>query len=128
MRPVVRGATSRRLCLSLFSRESADPAAKIPKRITSKHHQKPLGSYPFPPEHEMLWKNRRNVPGGYFYQGLSPFHLKFCYPLVHQAYARIWAKTSQMFWWIIWPFTMAVSSLFAIEAINTKYLKRIHYD
>ncbi|GIX66282.1 uncharacterized protein BcabD6B2_57180 [Babesia caballi] len=113
---------------ALFTRVSADMSAKIPKRITSKHNQKPLGSYPFPPEHEMLWKNRRTVPGGYFHQAISPFQLKFCYPLIHQGYARIWAKTSQMFWWIIWPTAMAITAFLSIEAINKKHLKRLHYD
>ncbi|EDO06791.1 putative integral membrane protein [Babesia bovis T2Bo] len=117
-----------RRAFSRFARASADLRASLPKRITPKHHQKPLGSYPFPPEHEMLWKNRRQVPGGYFHQAISPFQLKFCYPLIHQAYARIWAKTSQMFWWVIWPTTMAITGFLAVEAINTKYVKRIHYD
>ncbi|ORM39827.1 uncharacterized protein BXIN_0161 [Babesia sp. Xinjiang] len=121
-------AAGQRRWFAHFTRASTELTAKVPKRITSKHNQKPLGSYPFPPEHEMLWKNRRTVPGGYFHQAISPFQLKFCYPLVHQAYARIWAKTSQMFWWIIWPTGMAIAGFLSIEAINTKYLKRIHYD
>ncbi|CDR95928.1 hypothetical protein, conserved [Babesia bigemina] len=122
------GSAGQRRGLALFARASANLNSKIPKRITSKHNQKPLGSYPFPPEHEMLWKNRRNVPGGYFHQAVSPFQLKFCYPLIHQGYARIWAKGSQMFWWVIWPTAMAITGFLSIDAINTKYLKRIGYD
>lgn len=154
MSSFVVGALGQRRCLSVFARASANLGASLPKRITSKHNQKTLGSYPFPPEHEMLWKNRRAIPGGYFHQAISPFQLKFCYPLIHQAYARyvsyylriyrsmtsfvplislsllprLWAKTSQMFWWVIWPFCMAIVGYISIESCNEKYLKRLHYD
>ncbi|AFZ80268.1 hypothetical protein BEWA_031210 [Theileria equi strain WA] len=116
-----------RRLISGLSRDCPNFAAKMPKRITSKHHQKPLGSYPAPPEQEMLWKNRRTIPGGYFQQSISPFQLKFLYPIIHQWSARTWAKTSQMFWWIIWPTTVMVIAFRSIDKLNKLYLKREHY-
>ncbi|EAN33567.1 putative integral membrane protein [Theileria parva strain Muguga] len=112
---------------SVMGRDTADLSSKILKRITPKFTQKPLGSYPFPPEHEMVWKNRRTVLGGYFQQSISPFQLKFVYPVIHQAPARMWAKLSQAFWWVIWPTLMAYVGFLTIKKLDKKYIKRHNY-
>ncbi|UVC54052.1 hypothetical protein MACJ_003380 [Theileria orientalis] len=112
---------------SVMGRDNADFTSRVLKRITGKHEQKPLGKYPYPPEDEMFWKNRRTAHGGYFQHSISAHQLKFIYPVFHQAPARVWAKISQGFWWVIWPVFMTYAAVEGLYHVNRKYVKRHNY-
>ncbi|SJK85849.1 conserved Plasmodium protein, unknown function [Babesia microti strain RI] len=114
--------------ISILSKPSSDSQSCIPLKITPKYHQKPLGSYPIPPEQEMLWKNRRKCYGGFYQQSISPFQLKIFYPLIHQFPARFWAKLSQGWWWVYWPALMTLFVLYKINYENDRFIRRHFFD
>ncbi|CAD2086067.1 conserved Plasmodium protein, unknown function [Plasmodium vinckei lentum] len=99
----------------------------IIKKETPKHEQKPLGSYPVPPEAEMMWRNRHTAYGGYIQQTISPFQQKIVYPFWHMALARWWAKFSSYLWWWIWPFAITHIILWKMFRDAKKYVEQKHW-
>ncbi|CDJ46351.1 hypothetical protein, conserved [Eimeria brunetti] len=84
-------------------RRALTPGALLNSRGSPKFEQVTLGSYPVPPEQELLWKNRMKAYGGYYQQTISPFQMKFIWPFWHTFPARAWAKFSAYYWWWVWP-------------------------
>ncbi|SBS83197.1 conserved Plasmodium protein, unknown function [Plasmodium ovale] len=99
----------------------------VVKRETPKFEQKPLGSYPVPPEAEMMWRNRHTAYGGYIQQTVSPFQQKIMYPFWHMAFARWWAKFSAYLWWWIWPFAITNVILYKMFYDAKKYVQQKHW-
>ncbi|EUD65706.1 hypothetical protein C922_03954 [Plasmodium inui San Antonio 1] len=99
----------------------------VVKKETPKFEQKPLGSYPIPPEAEMMWRNRHTAYGGYIQQTISPFQQKIMYPFWHMALARWWAKFSSYVWWWIWPFAITNLILLKMFRDAKKYVQQKHW-
>lgn len=97
-----------------------------PRRASPKFEQKMLGSYPVPPEFELVWRDRMTAPGGYIQQSISPYQLKFIYPYWHTFPARCWTKFSAYLWPWVWPglFTWGIIKKMKHEAeeeVKDKY-------
>lgn len=69
-------------------RRALTPGAMLISRGSPKFQQTTLGSYPVPPEQELLWKNRMKAYGGYIQQTISPFQMKALWPFWHTFPAR----------------------------------------
>ncbi|KAF8821089.1 hypothetical protein IE077_002474 [Cardiosporidium cionae] len=114
---------------AIYRRFPALGLNRLPGRVTPHREQKPLGSYPVPPEAELVWKNRLTARGGFIAQTISPYQQKIIFPFWHTLPARLdiykcinsinlthasdyfcswWARFSVGWWHWTWPFILTV--------------------
>ncbi|KAF8819619.1 hypothetical protein IE077_000752, partial [Cardiosporidium cionae] len=102
------GSTLMRSIHAICRRFPANGLNRLPGRVTPHREQKPLGSYPVPPEAELVWKNRLTSRGGFIAQTISPYQQKILFPFWHTLPARWWARFSVGWWHWSWPFILTV--------------------
>lgn len=69
-----------------------------PLRKSSKKDQLRIGTYPVPPEAQIWWQNRFQVPGGQIVQSFSPYQQKIMWQYFWNFPSRWYWRTSKWAW------------------------------